>query len=220
VRGVETATLDEALGVARQEGTDLLVVAGGGSKTAARLMMLAPCPVLVMPAGAELKPGPVLIPVDFSEHSRKALAHGEALAGRWGRESICMFVETEDAPWHVQRDEKVEHERKLAALREFAPYSNRHISEPLERSAEALGAMGLSFAHSIEGADVAWTIARVAAREGCSITVMGTRGRTASAAVLLGSVAEHLALYGTRPVLAVKTGEHNLGVLDLLLGEE
>lgn len=216
-------TLDNVLREARRSAADLLVVGGRTHLTAARAAMVGSCSVLMVPDGKELGLGRVLAPVDFSEQSAKSLQVAAALVRRTSGELLCLVVETEEAPWHVMRDEAVEHAAKLAHLRAFVTAAIgvgpeiQYLAEPLDRSG-AVGEIGLFFAHSIEGADVASTIEKVGAREAAELVVVGTRGRTQSAAVLLGSVAEKVMQFAQRPVLAVKSHEDNLGLLDVLLG--
>ncbi len=57
----------------------------------------APCPVVIVPPDAALdEPGPVLVGDDGSEHGRRAVRHGEALAARLDRDLMRMNVERGD----------------------------------------------------------------------------------------------------------------------------
>jgi hypothetical protein len=60
-------------------------------------------------------------------------------------------------------------------------------------------------------------IGRVAAREGADLVVMATRGRSRSAAILLGSVAEETIVETRVPLLVVKHFGARMGVLQALL---
>ena len=94
--------------------------------------------------------------------------------------------------------------------------AGRCIVEPLNRSVVTAGHIGISLPHRIQGADIASTIAQVAARESASLVVVGTRGRTCSALILLGSVTEHLMQLAACPVLAVKHASQ-MGLLEAVL---
>jgi nucleotide-binding universal stress UspA family protein len=219
----EDDTLDAIVAEAIEQRADLLVLGARTHVLASRAAMVAPCSILMAPDGVEFDARRILIPVDFSDHSRDALRTGAALAG--DGEAICVFIESEDAPWHARRDEAVEHAHKLEALDSFVRSvlgslsSVRCLAEPLERSNAVLGDAGFSLPRAIEGADIASTIERVAQRENADLIVLGTRGRSRSASILLGSVTEKLMQFSRRPVLAVKRRGSNLGLLDLLMGK-
>jgi nucleotide-binding universal stress UspA family protein len=68
-----------------------------------------------------------------------------------------------------------------------------------------------------ESARAAHAIDRVARKHGVDAIVMGTRGRSRSAALLLGSVTEEMILSTSVPLLAVKHFGARLSVLQALL---
>ena len=68
-----------------------------------------------------------------------------------------------------------------------------------------------------EGANAAHVIGRVAREHGVDAIVMATRGRSRSAAILLGSVTEEMILATSVPLLAVKHFGARLSVLQPLL---
>ena len=65
--------------------------------------------------------------------------------------------------------------------------------------------------------DIARTIHRVASEQAVDLKVMSTRGRSRSAAILLGSVTEGVITEARTPVLAVKHFGAQLGLLQVLL---
>ncbi|MDX1978823.1 MAG: universal stress protein [Bryobacteraceae bacterium] len=218
-------TLDSVLTAASSHGADLLIAGGRSHVFASRAAMLSPCSVLMVPDGSAVQMNRILVPVDFSHHSQHALRTGAGLAAQSGGEALCLFIESEDAPWHLQPDVHAEHAHKLASLQEFAHGtvgsrpSLRCIAEPVEHSSAILKRVrAFSLPHAIEGADVAATIVHVAEREESGLIVIGTRGRSRSAAVLLGSVTEKVIQFAHCPVLAVRIHGANLGLLDVLLG--
>jgi nucleotide-binding universal stress UspA family protein len=87
---------------------------------------------------------------------------------------------------------------------------------PLERSTEI--GHHLSLAAAIEGSDVAHTILVEAARAGADCIAIGTRGRSRSASILLGSVTEKIIERASVPLLIGKHAGAHLGLGDILLG--
>ena len=70
---------------------------------------------------------------------------------------------------------------------------------------------------SRKGANVAHVIDRVAERDGVDLIVMATRGRSRSAAILLGSVTEEMIIETRVPLLVVKHYGVQIGLLEALL---
>lgn len=68
-----------------------------------------------------------------------------------------------------------------------------------------------------EGANVAHTIHRIAVEKGVDLKIVSTRGRSRSATILLGSVAEGVIMEARTPVLVVKHFGAQLGFLQVLL---
>jgi nucleotide-binding universal stress UspA family protein len=68
----------------------------------------------------------------------------------------------------------------------------------------------------VDSPNVAQTIIRIAVEQACDLIVMGTRGRSPSAAVLLGSETEHCLMATPVPLLAVKHFGAHLSLLQAL----
>lgn len=213
--------LDELLHRAAAMPADLVVVGARRHITARRIAMLAPCSVLMVPDGVTLGLDRILVPVDFSEAAADAVKVGTALARAAGGECHFVSVECDDDPWLDWRDQP---EQMSTKLREFVrdsggePAWNTCVVEAMRHSGEALANVGLHApAHAIEGADIASTIVSKAGEEKSTLIVMGTRGRSAAASILVGSVTEKVVQFSPVPVLAVKLRGARLGLLRGLL---
>lgn len=139
----------------------------------------------------------ILVPIDFSPGSAKALALAEKLGG-----SIDL-IHVWDAPAFVSAEAmlgsndsegslgKLEHERVGLELEGL-------VEDARERGARVGTA-------SVLTGDVAKKICEHAEKGGYDLVVMGTAGRTGLAHVLLGSVAERVVRHSKVPVLTVRT---------------
>jgi nucleotide-binding universal stress UspA family protein len=149
----------------------------------------------------------ILAPVDFSPRAADALRVACRIALAAGIESVTgLYVHFEDV---VAFSEEVEDDFRsnldTAFLRFIAPLD--------------LG--GIDVMPSIEeSSQVVSTILRVASQEESDLIVMSTRGRSRSAAVLLGSVTEETVIQSRRPVLAVKHFGARMGLLKVLISPE
>lgn len=197
--------LDDLLARVVDSGADLLVVGAHRHVIARRAAMLAPASVLMIPEGSQLDLSKIVVPVDFSASSAHALRCAMDLTDNGGS-ITALAVECDDDPW---LDWASDHGRIQQHLIEFVegvvPGAGVScVVEPLNHSATILRNDGLLPTRRIEGADIATTLVGSVERIGGSLIVMGTRGRTRSASLLLGSVTEQVMQLARGPVLALK----------------
>ena len=201
--------LDRLLAYTAEQEVDLLLIGHrrdhpGRSALARRLAMKAPCSVWMVPDGAPAALDRILVPVDYSEHAADALRVATALAHLAGHgECLALHVYFNEAPVTYEEYEQVLRGQEAEAYRRFvAPIDCQGV-----RVTPAFE----------EAANVAHAINRVAAQRGCDLVVMATRGRSRSAAILLGSVTEETIVETRVPLLVVKHYGAQLGLLQALL---
>ncbi|MEL7361089.1 MAG: universal stress protein [Bacteroidota bacterium] len=202
--------LAEVQRVAQEGAFDLLLV--GQSELAEHLTRRAPCSVLVVPDGAPAHVERVVVPVDFSAHAAEAVDVALAFAQASGIEAVHL-LHTHVAPtaYSARSDARAEVTREEAhrwAAQRFAAFLDR------------LDLRGLVVeTHLVETASVAEaTLAEIDAL-GADLVVVGTRGRSPSAAIQLGRVAEAVLKGAHVPVLAVKHRSTATNLLDRLLAQ-
>lgn len=206
---VPGARLDGLLSLAVAHRNDLILLGHrrdrkGQRSLARRLAMVAPCSVWLVPEGARCALEQILVPVDFSDASAQALSLATELASRIGLSS-CRALHVVFDPSTVRYDEHVAEilGREEAAFARLLAAVDRHgvrVETVVEESARPAG-----------------TILRVAEATGTDLIAMSTRGRSAAAAVLLGSVTSEVMARTTTPLLAIKQFGARLGLLDTLL---
>ena len=166
--------------------------------------MKAPCSVWIKPEGASLKIDSILVPIDFSSSSADALESAAMLASL-GKDNDCfaLHVFFNEATVTYDEYEEVIRGQEAKAFAKFIAPINLHGVEvkPLYE----------------ESANVAHAIERVAERQHINLVVMGTRGRSRSAAILLGSETDHVISESIVPVLAIKHFGARLNMLQALL---
>jgi nucleotide-binding universal stress UspA family protein len=139
----------------------------------------------------------ILVPVDYSEPSRRALE----LALSLDENALVTVVHVWDRPAYVG-DEVVAHpdgsRRSLSELiRETA---ERDMFEFLSRVKTP---PGKTFKHHLLTGDPVSTIVAEASKPGYDVIVIGTHGRTGMTKLLLGSVTEKLIRLSPIPILTV-----------------
>jgi nucleotide-binding universal stress UspA family protein len=204
--------MDRLLEQAAEHHVDLILVGhsrrhSGRRAIARRLAMKAPCSVWMVPDGWPAVIGRILAPTDFSEHAGDTMNVAVALA-RLTRQSEVLAL-------HVYFDESVARfEGYDRVLREQSLQSFEKQIAKIDRRDVAVTPV------LEEGPNVANAILRVAERTRSDLIVMGTRGRSRSAAILLGSVTEETIIATRIPLLVVKHFGAQMGMLQVLLNRD
>jgi nucleotide-binding universal stress UspA family protein len=200
---------DEVLRFAVDAKAELIVVGasqrGGARRSLARrLAMKAPCSVWAVPHGSPARIGRMLVPIDFSSRSADALGVATSVAASAGLEK-CEALHVFFNEANVTYDEYAEvvRDNEQTAFHIFAARIDLHGVYVKPRFVEA--------------PQVAHAIQRVAIETAADLIVMGTRGRSRSASVLLGSETDQMLRSTTIPVLAVKHFGARMRLLQALL---
>jgi nucleotide-binding universal stress UspA family protein len=166
---------------------------------ARRLAMKAPCSVWMVPGHAPLRVTRVLAAVDFSPSSAAALrAATQLISGVEQTQCLALHVDVEETPERRQpagRTAELAWQEFTASL--DLPPAFRFVAEP--------------------GRSAAKTLCDAAVREDADLIVMGARGQSSSAAVLLGREVEEVLRHSRVPVLVVRRPEDRLPLAPLLL---
>lgn len=200
--------VDALLTEAAESGADLLLVghrknSRGRRSLSRRLALKAPCSVWMVPEGSVPKVGRVLAAVDLSQPSAEALSLAANVAARAGlQECTVLHVQAPSLLGYDRVDrEGVEH-----ALNRFLSPLELHGVRPVIRIEES--------------GSVAGVVGALVEKEKFDLVVVGTRGRSPSAAVLLGSESESVLQDSPAPVLITKEPGGRVGVLRALLDRE
>jgi nucleotide-binding universal stress UspA family protein len=208
-RGISAAPV--ILEHAEEIEADLIVMSTHGRRGIEHVLLgsvteevvrLAPCPVLTVRADAEAEELPtvrsVLVPVDFSEHARGAVAHARELAASFGAALHVLHVF--EQPIHPE----IYIGGMPLAGPEF-PAVEGSLSEALETFVrEASGPAVETSVHVVEGRAVTG-ILDFAREADADLIVIATHGLTGLAHVMLGSVTEKVVRRAPCPVLTVKS---------------
>ena len=207
-RGIAAAPA--ILEYAREEDVDMVVMATHGRRGVRRMLLgsvaeevvrTAARPVLtVRPDGIGTHGEPprrVLVPVDFSEHSDRALRYGAALSERTGAELHALHAVPEmsfpDAYF-----------AEAAEIRALAKAAEDRVPERLHRNVhEVLGEDAEVRTH-IEAGAPARAVADYAEEANVDLVVLSSHGRTGLERMVMGSVAEGVVRSAPCPVLTIK----------------
>jgi nucleotide-binding universal stress UspA family protein len=135
----------------------------------------------------------VLCPVDFSEHSRQALAYAALLASRSKGRMVVIFVEDPllVAAAAVAYDERTLMDKARKELRRLVERTIKPLRLPMS-------SVTLDVAMGRPHEEIAWTAERLK----CDVIVMGAHGRTGTNKLMLGSTTHRLLHRSPLPILA------------------
>lgn len=197
---------------AQEHQIDLIVMGTHGRRGLRHLMMgsvaeevvrLASCPVVTVrtrrssPA-EHLKS--ILVPVDFSDHSRHALRQAKILANKAGATLHLLYVfETPTYPAFYQSVETVVLEKL-----EVIHARSRHELQTFYR--DVPGPLPPASYHVITGRPIQ-EIVKVAEQYDCDLIIMATHGLTGLDRLLMGSTTENVLRVASCPVLTLKLNQ-------------
>ena len=205
---------DGVLHYADSVGADLIVMGTHGrhglehillGSVAAETLRRSTVPVLVVPERAErTEPGPhspVLVGVDFSDHSGPSLASAQSLAGAYMAPLAVAHVR--DVPPDTVFGTPENHPRPLSPSRGLVSREAAH--EALDALLGTAGVAGRPIEQHVVPGRPAHELAGLARRTRAGLLVVGTHGRRGWDRLRLGSVAEEVVREAPCPVLVVPT---------------
>jgi len=211
--------LRELLAITREHDSDLVIVGrplpcqhAAYGMAFLLLTRKAPCSVLVVPHGARPHFARVLVPVDYSDHSRMALTVGSQLAHESGEPHPQLVAMSVYSVGYGYSKTGVSFEE---ASEQMGDSAEKQLAEFVE-SAELAGDVCEQIVS--EAPDITEAIEAAAAVRHMDIVVIGSRGVTPDAVALIGSTTERIVSHMAHPVLVVKRKGETAHFLDLLLG--
>ena len=138
----------------------------------------------------------ILVPVDFSAHSEKAVRYATTIANRFGAHLSLL---------HVVKDPFVTGDWSAEAfvpnMPELLDTLTNAAQQQMAELKKRLAAQGFVVETDVITGPQAQTIVEHAASGGFDLIVMGTHGRTGLSHVVMGSIAERVVQKATCAVL-------------------
>jgi nucleotide-binding universal stress UspA family protein len=215
------SAFEEVVSVAKSSPIDLIVASTHGhtgfkrvlfGSTAERLVQHAPCPMLVVRGqehefvASSGKPSDqirierLLVPIDFSDCSRKALEYAVAFAAQFKAQILCLHAL--EIPYGtgeagiVLETEAFRKKMHEEASRQMAAFLQE---QALPGSQERIIKVGTPYREIIQTAD----------EKQSNLIILGTHGRSGVRHFLLGSTTERVVRHAHCPVLVVRQTEHD-----------
>jgi nucleotide-binding universal stress UspA family protein len=210
----EGEPMETVLRWARLKDVDLLIMGRkteleGSGSLAKQMAQKAPCSVLFLTEKREFKvPKKIMLALDFSDHSNLTLNFAERLSSELGAEVVGLHVY--EVPSGYYKTGKSYEETAVImeghARKDYEQFVQKHNHSRFE-------CLFVTKGESNEGKLIILKAQEINA----DMILMGSRGRTASAAVLLGSIAEKLVQINNQvPMLIFKKKGETMIFLDAL----
>ncbi len=178
-----------------------------------RLARRATCSLLIVPEGANLLMDTMLACVDYSDHSRMAVERSLSFIADMQYTTLYLqhFYHVPSGYHYTGKS----YEMAARVMKENATRRHKEFMRELEKRELPQ----VSPLYTLDEDNQAATLVRdTAASIGAGMVVVGSRGRTFAASILLGSFAERLvASVHDTPLLVVKSGRSNMGVVDAIM---
>ena len=147
----------------------------------------------------QFKIGKILVPIDFSEHSQKALRYALAFAAQFDAEvTLVHIVEQMVYPgdWMYPP----------LAVSDFA---NEKREQMIERLRALDAGSGIKTQHMVRLGRAWQEVTEIAREQKSDLIILATHGYTGLKHALLGSVAEKIVRHAPCPVLSVRPEERD-----------
>ena len=206
----------ELVRLAAQKGADLICIGRRPKEehdlltdSAMNVLRKAVCSTFLVPAGVQPRYDSILIPIDFSEHSREALDVAVALATSSPGATITILHVYEVPTGYYKTGRKYE---------EFAYIMKKHAEQQWDEFSSGIDFHGVPWTIRFElNENVSKLILAVADEINTQLIVMGSHGRTHLAGFLLGHVADSVGSKTSHPFLCVKRKGEVVNFLHALL---
>ena len=189
---------------------------GSTGYLARKMALLATCSVAIIADNIDFsnkKPlfKNVLVPVDFSDYSLPALELAKQLHEHKGVSNIeCQYVFSVPAVYKLGSSSYNE------ILRMIVDNSKNQMKELLHQA--NIKELNVNQLFSLDKSqNIPLKIHETINKNGVDLVIMGSKGRTAAASLLLGSNTEKVIDYCDNSIIVIKDKRHNLDVIDVLL---
>ncbi|QNR24180.1 universal stress protein [Croceimicrobium hydrocarbonivorans] len=176
----------------------------------ARLAEQGPCSVLLVPMHAHLEVNEIFLPIDFSEHGQIAMHFAEELSESINAEvrGIHFYAPARGFLKNAEAERELRGALRDTAKKEWIRYK-KELELPQNWSCELIENRGEAPNHALF----------LAEHFGSDLIVIASKGRTASAAVLMGSFAKEMIRINRKvPLLILKKKRENLDFFEALKG--
>jgi len=207
---------NEVIKLSRNQVIDVLMIGrkhgfSGSGLNEKKIVKASPTSVIMVPERPSFNFNKVVVSVDFSEHSRMAVEIGIGIQKKTGTKLLSSNVYTVPRGYHAQGK----------TYEEFAEIMLVNTKRECEKFFKKIDMDGIDLEHTFtldDDSHPADKIYATSKENNADMIILGSKGRSAAAAFLLGSVAEELLTENEDiPLFIVKMSNENLSFINTLL---
>lgn len=208
----------KVLKLAASKSIDLILIGKkellpGTGVACQRMARRASCSLFIIPEQAKVKLTKLIVPSDFSDFSKNALEEAIQIAKNNGDRSEIIFQNVFTIPSGYHFTGK--------SYEEFSEVLQQHAEATFKKFIRKIDTKGIPITpiYTKDNDDnPVHEIVEAAVLHQADGIIIGAKGKTASTALLIGSMAERLIQFNTRlPLLLVRPKGKNAGILDYLV---
>lgn len=206
---------EEILKLSKIKVVDLVLLGrkeklGGSGLNAKKIAKSISSSVIFVTENPPLELKKILISIDYSDHSKMAFEVGVAIQKKSGAKLLSNHVYKVPTGYY----------KSGKTYEEFAEIMLENTKKDCDRFFRQLNLEGVDYNHTYALDDdphPADKIYRTGSEKEVDLIMIGSKGRSGPASVLIGSVAEKLVEEGNDiPIMIVKMGKENMSFLDAL----
>jgi len=178
------------------------------SQLGARISEQGPCSVLLVPTRTNMEINEIFLPLDFSEASKRSLNFAKDLSEQLDAEvrAIHFYALAKGFLKNAEAERELRIALKDQSTSDWHRFK-KELSLPVQWTCEMIENRGEAPSHSLF----------LAEHFGSDLIILSSKGRTASASVLMGSFAKELINQNRRiPLMIIKRKRENLDFLEAL----
>jgi len=214
---IKQGQVPKVLEEAKKSKTDLIIIGqkktlGGTGLLALRLARRAECNLLIVPENTSPKSDKFLVPIDFSSYAKLALEQSIDFVVKSGKDTeiVCQNVYTVPAGYHYTGK----------TYKEFASIMEKNAKQNFKKFMKRIDTKGIKITdvYSLDtNDDLASDIYDLSDEIDPDFIIIGAKGRSAAAALFLGSLAEKMVNEKmNHPLLVVRFKGRSAGVFETL----
>lgn len=217
IKVVEGNQAEQILKWAKIKEVDLIVLGrklgfDGEGIVSGKVVKLAPCSVIFVPEVLPQTLQKIVVPIDYSSASKLAFEFSLSLASNiQGLQITCLNIYGIPTGYHATGK----------SYEEFGEIMKKNSKDSFQKFVEDYDTKGKAILAKFEldeKDNISKMIYQFSVKEKASAIVIGSKGRTQAAAILLGSIAEKLIhLNAQLPLIVVKEHRHNMDFLEALM---